>query len=142
MDHPVQIPDREAWAQEQFGEAKLKDVRRTRRLVRVGAQMAANSSGSIPQQVGPVAGMKAAYRLFAEEDVTHERVCSPHFRRTREQAETRPRVFSVQDTMVLDYTGRKIEFLTQRSRNQTGYYPHAAVLVLARPSGMRSEPWS
>ena len=111
MDDPVQIPDREAWVQEQFGEAKLKDVRRTRRLVRVGAQMAANSSGSIPQQMGPVAGMKAAYRLFAEEDVTHERVCSPHFRRTREQAETRPRVFLVQDTMVLDYTGRKIKGL-------------------------------
>lgn len=111
MDDRVQIPDLEAWAQEQFGEADLKDVRRTRRLVRLGAQMAANSSGSIPQQTGQVADMKAAYRLFSEEEVTHERVCGPHFQRTREQAEARPRVLLVQDTMVLDYTGRKIKGL-------------------------------
>ena len=111
MDDQVQIADRETWAREQFGEAELKDVRRTRRLVLLGSQMAANSSGSIPQQTGRVADMKAAYRLFAEEDVTHEGVCGPHFRRTRKQAEARPRVFLAQDTMVLDYTGRKIEGL-------------------------------
>ena len=48
MDGKVQIVECEAWAREQFGEAGLGDVRRTRRLVKLGAQMASNSSGTTP----------------------------------------------------------------------------------------------
>ncbi|MFH1109142.1 MAG: IS4 family transposase, partial [Planctomycetota bacterium] len=70
----------------------------------VATQMAGNSSGSIPQQTGAVADMKAAYRLFSAEDVTHQAVCAPHFAQTREQAGQSPRVFLLQDTAELNYT--------------------------------------
>ena len=86
------------------GSANLGDLRRTRRLVKLGAQMAANSSGTIPQQTGTWADMKAAYRLFSADVVTHEAVCRPHFEETREQAGRLPMVFLLQDTAILDFT--------------------------------------
>ena len=49
----VTLARRQVWAQQQFGAAQLGDARRTRRLVKLAAQMAGNSSGSIPQQAGP-----------------------------------------------------------------------------------------
>ena len=104
MDGGVQLADGDGWAREQFGEADLGDVRRTRRLVKLGAQMAGNSSGTIPQQTQRLADMKAAYRLFTQEPVTHEAVCTPHWQRTREEASALSVVFLVQDTTELDFT--------------------------------------
>jgi hypothetical protein len=98
------LVDREVWAACQFGDADLGDKRRTRRLVRLAAMMAADSSGSIPRQTGGGADMKAAYRLFASNDVTHAAVCQPHFEQTRHAAGQIPTVFLVQDTMVLSFT--------------------------------------
>lgn len=104
MDGKVQIVECDGWAREQFGKAGLGDVRRTRRLVKLGAQMAGNSSGTIPQQTQRLADRKAAYRLFAQEAVTHEVVCTPHWQQTREQAGELPVVFMNQDTTELDFT--------------------------------------
>lgn len=104
MDGTLALADRHRWAMEQFGSADLGDVRPTRRLVRLASQMAGNSSGTIPQQTGTVADMKAAYRLFAADDVTHEAICRPHFQQTRERASQLDVVFLVQDTAELNFT--------------------------------------
>jgi hypothetical protein len=98
------LSDRDEWASSQFAAADLGDRRRTRRLVRLAAQMAGNSSGSIPQQTGGGADMKAAYRLFAQPEVNHAAICQPHFEWTRQSASRVPMVLLVQDTMVLNYT--------------------------------------
>jgi hypothetical protein len=66
--------------------------------------MAGNSSGSIPQQTGSAAAMKAAYRLFDAESVTHAAICAPHFAQTRRLASERPLVFLIQDTCELNFT--------------------------------------
>lgn len=98
------LAQRQVWAEQQFGAAQLGDARRTRRLVKLAAQMAGNSSGSIPQQTGHAADMKAAYRLFAAEDVTHAAILGPHIERTRTRAGALARVFLVQDTTELNFT--------------------------------------
>ena len=94
-DGVLAFEDREAWALEQFGTAQLGDERRTKRLVKLAAQMAGNSSGSIPRQTGTTADMKAAYRLFATEEVTHERICRPHWEQTRAAASRIPVVYLI-----------------------------------------------
>jgi hypothetical protein len=104
MEDTVAVMDREEWAAAQFAAAELGDRRRTKRLVRLAAMMAANSSGSLPQQTGGGADMKAAYRLFAAQDVTHAAVCQGHFEHTRRQAGQTPLVFLVQDTTVLNFS--------------------------------------
>jgi hypothetical protein len=104
MDGQLSLADRRRWAEGQFGTAELGDVRRTRRLVRLGAQMAANSSGSIPQQTGRASDMKAAYRLFSQPAVTHEALCHPHFEQTRKRAGVLDMVFLPQDTTEFNFT--------------------------------------
>lgn len=107
MEGMLALADREQWAASQFAVADLGDRRRTNRLVKLTAMMAGNSSGSIPQQTGGGADMKAAYRLFAAENVTHAAICQPHFEQTRQAAGQIPMVFLVQDTMVLNFSSHK-----------------------------------
>lgn len=104
MDGKLAFADRRRWAEDQFGSADLGDLRRTHRLMKLAEQMASNSSGSIPQQTGAVADMKAAYRLFSAEGVTHEAICRPHFEQTRTQTERLKTVFLLQDTCELNFT--------------------------------------
>ena len=48
--------------------------------------------------------MKAAYRLFASDDVTHEAICRPHWEQTRAVASRLPMVFLIQDGAPLNFT--------------------------------------
>src|SRR5262245_22874425 len=57
------------WAQEQFGECDLGDIRRTRRAIRFAAQVASDTSGSTPRQTETWKDCKAAYRLIDNDDV-------------------------------------------------------------------------
>ena len=104
MDGVYRLTQRERWARSQFATASLGDERRTQRLVKLAVQMAGNSSGTIPQQTGTLAAMKAAYRLFSSGEVTHEAICRPHWQQTRERASRLPIVFLVQDTAELNST--------------------------------------
>ena len=71
------------WSRAQFGGCRLGDERRTKRLVLVGSSMLGRSSASIPKQMHSPAHVKAAYRMFGMEDVTHEAICAPHWDSTR-----------------------------------------------------------
>lgn len=66
------------WSQEQFGRCELGDRRRTKRVVKLAAQAAAMPDASTPKQTEGWGDCKAAYRLFAEEDVTFEALTAPH----------------------------------------------------------------
>ena len=81
MDSLVLEPHQ--WAIENFGACQLGDQRRTNRLVKYAAQVAACSEGSTPNQTESWADCKAVYRLFDEEDVSFEAVCQPHWNRTK-----------------------------------------------------------
>ncbi len=98
----ILAPD--AWAALQFGEVELGDVRRTRRAVRVASQMARHPSASIPEQAHDWAETKASYRLFSEEDVSFEALCSQHWELTRQAAGQHNQVLLIQDTSCLDFS--------------------------------------
>ena len=71
------------WAQEQFGTCELGDRRRTKRVIKLAAQAAAMPDASTPKQTEGWGDCKAAYRLFAQEDVTFEALTAPHCAMTR-----------------------------------------------------------
>lgn len=98
-----------AWAQETFGAAELGDPRRTRRLVRVAAQVAADPQGSLPREMGgDWAALKAAYRLVRADGVTHEAISRPVWQQTRQQVEQEPGVvLLVHDDTQVDYGYRR-----------------------------------
>jgi hypothetical protein len=74
--------DTAQWAREQFGDCQLGDARRTKRLIQVAEQVANHPSGSFPKQMKDWGDLKAAYRLFDQDDVTFQAVASPHWKRT------------------------------------------------------------
>jgi hypothetical protein len=102
MGTTLQSPS--AWAEEEFQDSDLHDVRRTRRLVRVASALAEHPSGLLPRVLNDWAGLKAAYRLFGEDDVTYERVIAPHWRHTRRACENPGDYLLVEDTTEIDFT--------------------------------------
>lgn len=98
------LTDPKGWARSQFEGAELGDRRRTSRAIWYAAKAIDNSNGAIPQQAGSAAGMKAVYRMFASEDVTHEALLAPHLAQTRRAAGELPLVFLIQDTSELNFS--------------------------------------
>jgi len=98
--------DLNAWAVEQWGDAELGDTRRTQRAIAIGAAIAANPQGSLPDMMQGWNEIRAAYRLFAEDDVTHKALIQPHITETKQSAtEIKSNVvLFIQDTTELDYT--------------------------------------
>jgi hypothetical protein len=118
-----------AWAHEQFGMADLGDRRRTKRLTRVAARMAADPSASIPGQMGGWAEAKAAYRLLDADGVTFGTIAAPHWRRTRACG---PGLFLVLgDTTELDFgIHRQVPDLAPTGNGGGyGFHLHAALVV-------------
>src|SRR5438132_13464725 len=92
------------WAQQEFGAVQLGDKRRSIRAVKVAEAMAADPSGSIPQQNKKWKNTKGAYRLFSAAEATFESTITPHWQRTRVSAGECAVVLMIQDTTQLDYT--------------------------------------
>ena len=92
------------WAQSEFATATLGDKRRTKRLVKIGARLAANPSGTLPQAIPVWAELKAAYNFFDQRDVTYERVLAPHLERTRQSCRQPGTYLLIEDTTPLDYS--------------------------------------
>jgi hypothetical protein len=63
---------------------ELGDRRRTARLVTVTTRLAQNPNGTLPTAFAEWKDLRAAYRLFAELDVTHDAITAPHHERVRQ----------------------------------------------------------
>jgi hypothetical protein len=125
------VLDVEQWAEKQFGSCELGDCRRTRRAVKVATQMAAFPNGSMPNQIERWGDLKAAYRLFDQEDVTFESLAKPHWAQTRSLAQGTCLV--INDTMETDFgIHRHVEGLgpTGDGRGR-GFMLHSSLLVYA-----------
>lgn len=99
------LQDETKWAEAQWRDVRLGDVRRCARAVKMGAQLAALPSGSLPQQAGSWGEVKAAYRLLNEADVTHEALSQRHWEGSLEAARGAPGVvLFIQDGSELSYS--------------------------------------
>src|SRR6266498_918866 len=92
------------WAEEEFGEADLGDVRRNARLVQLASVLGAQPSASLPDATDDPAALKAAYRFFANDYVRAEAMLASHVQSTTQRMQTVPLVLAVQDTTYLDWT--------------------------------------
>ena len=61
-----------------FGNTKLGDTRRTRRLVQVANLMQRRPGGSLPQKIRSPKDLRAFYRLMNSDGVTHEVILQAH----------------------------------------------------------------
>jgi Transposase DNA-binding/Transposase Tn5 dimerisation domain len=97
----VKLRDNDEWVDEQFGSCQLGNALRTKRLQKVAANMLARPEKSLPQQNTQWADLKAAYRLFDNEQVTFDAVAEQHWQQTRR---TSPgRYLLISDTTDIDH---------------------------------------
>jgi hypothetical protein len=89
------------WAQLNFGNCQFGDKRRTRRLIKVAADVSNNPSASFPDQMKTWGDLKAAYHLFDCDDVTFGAVAGPHWELTKQR--TAGRYLVIGDTTELDF---------------------------------------
>ncbi len=95
------LSDAQTWAMTQFATTDLHDERRTKRLVLLATQIAADPSGSFPQQTESWNDLRAAYNFFDCEDVTFQAIASHHWELTKKTAGERQLIIA--DTTEIDY---------------------------------------
>jgi len=96
-----------AVAEHEFGEAAFGDERRTRRAVRMVADLLGCVGGAISNMCGH-SGAQAVTRFFSCDQVTEESTLSCHRKRTVERcSECGGRILAIQDTTFLDFSTHK-----------------------------------
>lgn len=92
------------WAEDEFGDVDLGDLRRNARLVHLATVLGARPSASLPDACDDLATLKAAYRFFDTDDIRAEAILASHTQSTLRRMQTVPLVLAVQDTTYLDWT--------------------------------------
>src|SRR5438046_4356127 len=92
------------WADDEFGNADLGDVRRNARLVQLASVLGRQPSASLPQATDDAATLKAAYRFFDNDYVRAEAMLESHVLSTKRRMQAVSLVLAVQDTTYLDWT--------------------------------------
>jgi hypothetical protein len=123
--------DAKSWAEEQFGQCDLGDKRRTRRLVSLAAEVLCHPAGSLPEQTADMADLKAAYRLFACDDMNFDDIAGPHWEQTRRRPTGT--YLLLDDTTELDFGIHRAVAGMGRTGNGGGwgFLLHSALVVSA-----------
>jgi hypothetical protein len=91
-----------------FGEAKLGDVRRAKRLAQLFDTMVRHPGGTLPIKLSERHDLRAFYRIVNAKEVTHESIMRPHYAATREAIRQTVSegvvVLIIHDATELDYT--------------------------------------
>src|SRR5512146_621655 len=94
------------WASEELRTLKLKDRRLIKRLAKMLTDFSARPAQSVPEAcLGNWADTKAAYAFWDNPNVEEQAIRQAHYQATRERTHRQRRVFAVQDTTELSYTG-------------------------------------
>jgi hypothetical protein len=119
------------WSKLNFGEVDLKDARRTRRLLAVAEKLAENPAGTLPQALPEWKDLKAAYRLFDQEEVAFTQVLEPHWKRTRQSCMEPGQYLWIEDTTTLDFTNHRALGDVGRIGNDEGrgFFLHTTLVV-------------
>jgi hypothetical protein len=92
------------WAVNEFADAELGDLRRTKRLVELAHVLAQHPTAALPEACGHGAMLKAAYRFFANDDIEPQDFLYSHIEATYSRLAQVPLVLSVQDTTEVNWT--------------------------------------
>ena len=138
MTDSLSVSSEYQWCRDEFAGVELHDARLNARCSELAVQLAMQPSLSVNQACEDWADAKAAYRFFDNDEVTPERIQSPHQQRTVERMAQYPRVLAVQDTTFLNYTHHPqtegLGPIGKKSQKQRGFGLHSTLAVL--PGGL------
>ncbi len=92
------------WAEEELGEANLRDRRLNKRLLILAQAFYARPQANIPQACQTRAETKAAYRFLDHPETSMEAVLEPHYQATVVRISREKLILAVQDTTSLNYS--------------------------------------
>lgn len=125
------------WAIATFGKAKLGDVRRTKRVVKVATDLAATVGASPSRASGrSKAAVEGAYRFLRNESVDPAAMAESGFRASVTRAAEIPVILAVEDTTTLSYTHQAADQLGDmggpEGSEPRGFFVHSALLLDAQ----------
>jgi hypothetical protein len=133
--------DERTWARQEFGEVQSGDERRTGRLVQVAAAMALKPGESLPRAMGGAAELKAAYRLFCREELSHLTLLEGHCERTAQACQQSGRCLFIADTTDVDYTAHPatadLGHIGEHA-SRRGFLLHSTLAVAISPAQVTS----
>lgn len=97
----------QAWAEKEFGGARLGDTRRTRRLVQLGAEVARRPAGTVTQACGTSASREGAFRLLENASVPHATIARCIQQATLRRCRGQSSVFVAVDATSLKITDER-----------------------------------
>lgn len=119
------------WAQSLFQHAKLGDVRRTKRLVQLAAQLAAHTGQSIVQSLSSSADIEAAYRFVRNDTISPAAIAEAGFAATVQACEQFDCLLALEDTTSLEFShqsvAQELGHTTSR-KNSSGLEAHTVLL--------------
>jgi hypothetical protein len=105
LGHGVRREEPKDWVELEFGTVELYDNRLRNRLYTITRDFFARPGAQVPQACnGAPEKMRAAYRFFANPEVSMDILLKPHVEATVERVRQYPVVLAVQDTSTLNYT--------------------------------------
>lgn len=119
------------WAQSIFQSAKLGDVRRTKRLVQLAAQLAAHTGQSIVQSLSSSADIEAAYRFVRNEYISPAAIAEAGFAATVHACEAFECLLALEDTTSLEFSHQSVAdelgHITSH-KSSSGFEAHSVLL--------------
>jgi hypothetical protein len=120
-----------SWILEETREVNFGDKRLNKRFGNILNVMASQPNESIPTACKTWSETLAAYRFFDHEDVTKEKILSPHEEATLKRISEEKVVLLTQDTTEIDFSHRQaIEGMGMlRTEQQQGFYLHPTLAI-------------
>jgi Transposase Tn5 dimerisation domain/Transposase DNA-binding len=125
-----------SWILDETKEVNFGDKRLNKRFEKILNAMANQPNETIPTACKTWNETIAAYRFFDNEEVTKEKILSPHFEATLKRIKAEKVVLLAQDTTEIDFSHRQaIEGMgLLRSEQQQGFYLHPTLAITPQKS--------
>ncbi|MDX7992992.1 IS4 family transposase [Xenorhabdus littoralis] len=123
--------DTSVWAQATFQQAKLGDARRTKRLILLASQLAANTGKSIVQSHSSSAEIEAAYRFVRNDDIDAQAIAEAGFAATVDACMAHNCLLALEDSTSLEFkhpTAASELGHTTSHKNSSGLQVHSVLL--------------
>ena len=137
------------WAQEEFADLDLGDVRRTRRLILIMVALCSQPTASIPQACGSWAPTKAAYRFLDNPAVDPDVILEAHCQKSVQRAQDQRVILALQDTTTLNYSTHPhtqgMGPIANNASKTVGFFVHSTLCVSAQGDSLglvRVERWA
>jgi hypothetical protein len=119
-----------SWIEDEFSTLDLGDRRLDRRAMKIAEALSLAPGKTIPQSFHSRADIKACYNFYQHDDVTEEKLLTPHFSKTIERITQCKVVLFPSDTTEIDFTSKNSMVDRQRLTNtKQGIWLHSTIAV-------------